>query len=513
MAKRPVVLTILDGWGHSTETKGNAVYLAKTPTFDMLHSKFPNTLIYASEEYVGLPKGQMGNSEVGHLNLGAGRILYMDVTRIDLAISNGELFQDPKLLESMAHGRKSRLHLLGLVSDGGVHSHNTHLYALLEMAKREGVGEVYIHAFTDGRDTMPDSGLGFVQELEAKIAEIGVGKIATVSGRYYAMDRDRRWERVEKAFRALVRGEGERAATAVEAVKRSYENKVTDEFLAPTVIAGEGESPRGLIQDGDAVLFFNFRSDRGRELTMALMDPTLDGIDRSLMPKNLHYSTMTVYDKSFSAFGVRPVFEVDTPHNILGAVMEQHNLKNLRTAETEKYPHVTFFFNGGNEKPFSVEDRQMVASPKVATYDLMPEMSAQGVCDVVTKALAGDGFDVIIVNFANPDMVGHTGSLPAAIQACEKVDDCLGQMWPLIQKANAHWIVTADHGNAECMIDPATGKPHTYHTTNPVPLILINDDPKPLRSGGSLRDIAPTILSLAGKEKPVEMTGTDIRML
>ena len=508
MAKKPVVLTILDGWGYSPETRGNAVYLAKTPTFDMLQSKFPSTLIQTSGEAVGLPPGQMGNSEVGHLNIGAGRVIRMDVTRIDLLVLTGAIYDDPTLKALMAAARGRRLHLMGLVSDGGVHSYNTHLYALLAMAKREGLTDVAVHAFMDGRDTPPHSGLEIILELEAKLIEIGVGRIATVSGRYYAMDRDKRWERVELAFRTVVLGQGEKALTAVAAVQQSYERGTTDEFVLPTVI-GEGAPMR----DGDAVFFFNYRADRGRELTQAIMDPAFEPISRSLAPKSLHYVTMTQYDKNYAAWGIPHVIPVETPSNILGAVLEQHNLRNLRCAETEKYPHVTFFFNGGIEKPFATEERAMVASPKVATYDLAPEMSAQGVCDIVKNALTDSTFDLIVVNFANPDMVGHSGQLEPAIRACEKVDDCLGQLWPLIQQRNVAWIVTADHGNAETMIDPITGGPHTYHTTNPVPLILASDGMQPLRAGGSLRDIAPTMLGLLGVEKSLEMTGVDLRIL
>ncbi len=427
---------------------------------------------------------------------------------IDRAGEHEQIDADPTLKALMAAARVRRLHLMGLVSDGGVHSYNTHLYALLAMAKREGLTDVAVHAFMDGRDTPPHSGLEFILELEAKIAEIGVGRIATVSGRYYAMDRDKRWERVEQAFRTVVLGDGEKAPTAAAAVQQSYERGTTDEFVLPTVV-GEGAP----IRDEDAVFFFNYRADRGRELTQAIMDPDFLPISRSLAPKNLYYVTMTQYDKNYAAWGIQHVIPVETPSNILGAILEQHNLRNLRCAETEKYPHVTFFFNGGIEKPFSTEERAMVASPKVATYDLAPEMSAQGVCDIVKKALSDNTFDVIVVNFANPDMVGHSGQLGPAILACEKVDDCLGQLWPLIHQRNAAWIVTADHGNAETMIDPITGGPHTYHTTNPVPLILASDGMQPLRPGGSLRDIAPTMLGLLGVEKSLEMTGIDLRIL
>lgn len=452
----------------------------------------------------------MGNSEVGHLNIGSGRIIHMDVTKLDLMVADGSLFNDAVLKTLMAHARGRRLHLMGLVSDGGVHSHITHLLALLDMAKREGLTDVAVHCFMDGRDTPPQSGRGFVEQVRNHAAALGVGNIATVIGRYYAMDRDRRWERVERAFNALVLGDAPRVSDPIAAIQASYDAGVTDEFIEPVVVTGPGGEPLGLMRDNDAVLFFNFRADRGRELTMALLDPNLKQPPREKAPKGLHYVTMTQYDRSF---GVPFVIANQAPENTLGAVLAANGLKNLRTAETEKYPHVTYFFNGGVEKPYDGEDRVMIPSPKVATYDLKPEMSAAQVCDVVTGALESDAFDVIVVNFANPDMVGHSGKFEAAKAAIEAVDVCLGEIYPLIQaRKDAAWLVTADHGNAETMIDPATGGPHTYHTTNPVPFLIAASEKWPLRKGGSLRDIAPTILALLGVPKPDEMTGEDLRV-
>lgn len=507
--KRPVVLTILDGFGHSTVTEGNAVYHAHKPNIDALMRAYPHTLIEASGPWVGLPEGQMGNSEVGHLNIGSGRVIHMDVTKIDLMIANGEIFNQPVLKAAMAHGRAGRLHLMGLLSDGGVHSHITHLLALIEMARREGVTDVAVHCFMDGRDTPPNSGIVFLRQLQAHLAATGTGRIASVIGRYYAMDRDKRWERVERAFNALVLGEGHISHDPAAAIQESYDKGITDEFIEPVVITDADGRPNGLIRDNDTVLFYNFRADRGRELTRALRDPSLAQPPREKAPKDLHYFTMTEYDKGF---GVPFVITNDPPGNTLGAVLSANGLKNLRTAETEKYPHVTYFFNGGIEKPYEGEDRIMIPSPKVATYDLKPEMSAYEVCDIVTRALDSDAYDVIVVNFANPDMVGHSGKFEAAKLAVETVDACVGRIAPLIHaRTDAAWIVTADHGNSETMIDPETGGPHTYHTTNPVPLILVSEEKGPLRSGGSLRDIAPTILALLGIPKPAEMTGEDLR--
>ncbi|HEU0123024.1 MAG TPA: 2,3-bisphosphoglycerate-independent phosphoglycerate mutase [Bryobacteraceae bacterium] len=508
MGKTPVILTILDGWGESPAVKGNAVRNAYKPNYDALLRDYPNTLINTSGEWVGLPDGQMGNSEVGHLNIGSGRVIQMDITRIDWMVRNGMFHTDPALQASVKHARGRRLHLMGLVSDGGVHSHNTHLYALLEMAKRAGLEDVVVHAFTDGRDTPPNEAAGFLEALQSKIREIGVGRIATVTGRYYAMDRDKRWERVERAFRAIVTGEGRKTADPVAAVKESYEKGVTDEFIEPVVIVNAQNEPTGLLRDEDAVIFFNFRADRGRELSMVLTDYPVDVPYKSLAPKNLHYTTMTVYDQTLK---VHTVIKPETHTNLLGGVLAGHSRKQLRVAETEKYPHVTFFFNGGVEKPFDKEEREMVASPKVATYDLQPEMSAEGVCNVVLKGIERADFDVIVVNFANPDMVGHTGVYEAAVKACETCDVMLGRIHQALRAKGGQWIITADHGNAETMIDPVTGGPHTYHTTNAVPLILVNEERRPLRSGGSLRDLAPTVLGLLGLPKPAEMSGNDLR--
>lgn len=503
---KPVVLTILDGWGYTPETKGNAVFLADTPTVDRLQANHPNTLIHASQEWVGLPKGQMGNSEVGHLNIGAGRPVQMDVTRIDFAIADGSIGQNPALQGAMEAGKKSRLHLLGLLSDGGVHSHQNHLYALLQMAKDAGVTDVCVHAFMDGRDTPPEAGAGYMQALLDVMQTKGVGRVATVIGRYYAMDRDKRWERVNRAYQAMVSGEGNLALDPVSYLKVQYQNGVTDEFIEPAVV----KDADGSIRTGDAVIFFNYRADRAREITDALTDGSLDGIDRAKMPHDLHYVTMTQYDKRYT-FPI--AFPPHTPRHILADVLEEHGIKNLRCAETEKYPHVTYFFNGGTEKSYEGEDRKMVASPKVATYDLQPEMSEPGVAKTIVDAIQSDAYDVIIVNFANPDMVGHSGKLEAAIKACEAADRGVAEIEKALEGRNYAWIITADHGNAEVMIDPVTGGPHTYHTTNPVPLILIGGGSGALRGDGSLQDIAPTILGLLGLPKPADMSGRDLREL
>jgi 2,3-bisphosphoglycerate-independent phosphoglycerate mutase len=503
---RPVVLTILDGWGNNPSLKGNAVAAAHTPTFDRLLAENPHTLIHTSGPHVGLPKGQMGNSEVGHLNIGSGRIIQMDVSRIDVAIEDGSFFLNPTLKTTMAAGKKSRLHLMGLVSDGGVHSHQTHLYALLEMAKREGVQDVVIHAFIDGRDTPPNSGVGFIRDLLAKIEEIGVGRIGSISGRYYAMDRDKRWERVGRAYAAMALGQGNVAADPVGYLQSQYADKITDEFIEPAVLADS----HGLVRSGDAVFFFNYRADRAREISDALTDADLQDVDRTAMPINLQYATMTQYDKNYAfpvAFG--PLSHI----NLLADVLQQHGVTNLRCAETEKYPHVTFFFNGGTEQAYIGEDRRMVASPKVATYDLQPEMSAPGVTQVIVDAIESGKFDVIIVNFANADMVGHTGVFPAAVKACEAVDEGLSKIEAALAGKDFAWIITADHGNSELMIDPVTNGPHTYHTTFQVPLILVNGGTPSLRADGSLRDISPTILGLLQIHKPEEMTGRDLRLL
>ena len=538
---KPLVLIILDGWGYAPPSAANAISLARKPNYDRLLAEYPNTLIHTSGRYVGLPTGQMGNSEVGHLNIGAGRVVYMDITRIDLMIENGEFFTNQVLLNAMTAARtgERRLHLFGLLSDGGVHSQQNHLYALLRMAKQNGVERVFVHCFMDGRDTLPTNGAGYIEQLQQKMREYGIGKIATVSGRYYAMDRDRRWERQKKAFDAMVYGdaEGGRYTDAVQGVKDSYNRGVTDEFILPFVLTGERGEPLGNIRDGDVCLNFNFRADRARQITRCLgrnshFTPQdgreLEGTDdldsiipRSRVPKDLIYICMTQYDKHFALPVVSPPVSLT---NILANVMADRSMRNLRVAETEKYAHVTYFFNGGVEKPFPGEDRVLVASPKVATYDLKPEMSAQGIADAVVKAVRDNTFDVMVVNFANADMVGHSGKIPPTIIAVETVDGCLGQVYSALRQQGGAMIVTADHGNAEQMIDPATGGPQTAHTTNPVPFIVCTEnavtpanfkgDPRrfTLRPDGALQDIAPTMLGILGLPQPKEMTGRDLRI-
>jgi len=530
MAK-PIVLTILDGWGYRAETHANAIALARKPVYDRLLAEYPNTLLRASEHFVGLPDGQMGNSEVGHLNLGAGRIVRMDMTRIDTAIITGEFFTDATLVRAMElAGQKGRaLHLLGLLSDGGVHSHVRHLYALLKMAAQHKLTRVFVHAFMDGRDTLPTGGVGYLEELKQQFVEIGVGRLASVSGRYFAMDRDLRWEKERQAFDAMVTGTpgGGVYQDAIARVKECYSNGVTDEFVPPfTCVDGDGR-PVGAIRDEDVCICFNYRADRVRQVTRVLARRsglTADGgaglpkaaeldaeISRSQVPEGLHYVCMTRYDKNFSLPVVIPPESMD---NLLANLMAQANLRNLRVAETEKYAHVTYFFNGGIEKPFGGEDRELVASQKVATYDLAPEMSAVGIADAVVKAVNDTAFDVIIVNFANADMVGHSGKLEPTIRAVETVDAQLGRIYAAVKQYGGSLLVTADHGNAEMLIDPATGGPHTAHTTNPVPFLLVTDEKGVgVRAGGSLRDISPTILSLLKMEQPREMTGGDLRVV
>jgi 2,3-bisphosphoglycerate-independent phosphoglycerate mutase len=529
--KRPVVLTILDGWGYRPETANNAIALAKKPTYDKLLREYPNTLIQASEHFVGLPDGQMGNSEVGHLNIGAGRIVQMDITRIDVMVANNTLKDNPALVAAFKYAKENgrALHLLGLVSDGGVHSQQTHIYAILRAAAEYGLTKVFVHAYLDGRDTPPTSGADYVAQLEQKMREYGVGKIATVSGRYYAMDRDKRWERQRKAFDAMVHGKGEcsTATSAVAAIRASYNANVNDEFVLPVTIVDANKKPVGLIQSEDAVLNFNFRADRARQVTRVLTRESglnaeggknlagwedLDKIiPRSELPKNLHYTCMTRYDEKFQLPIVSPP---QSMNHLLANQLADANMRNLRTAETEKFAHVTFFFNGGREKPFPGEERILTPSPKVATYDLMPEMSSVKVGDSIEKAILDTAFDVVIANFANPDMVGHTGILPAAIKAVEAVDLQLTRIYKAIRERNAIWIITADHGNCETMVDPITGAPHTAHTTNPVPLIYVAEEAKNyrLRTDGSLRDISPTILSLLNQGLPKDMTGGDLRV-
>ncbi len=509
MAKqKPLVLTILDGWGYSPQVEANAIALAPKPAYDHLLKTYPNTLVHTSGPYVGLPDGQMGNSEVGHMNMGAGRVIYMDVTRIDLLINSGEFFENPVLLNALKKAEGHRLHLIGLCSDGGVHAQLTHLYALLEMAKKHGLKDVFVHCFMDGRDTAPESGAGYVERLEKKLREIGMGKIASVSGRYYAMDRDKRWDRIERAFGAMVLGNSAKFRSAVEAVRKSYEQGVTDEFIEPVTIVDEQNNPVGLMRDEDSVVMYNYRADRAREITLALTDASLPQPARSLVPKSLTYTMMTQYDKSF---GLPFVLPPEHPDNILAEVMQRASWNNLRVAETEKYAHVTYFFNGGNEKPYTGEERELVASPKVATYDLQPEMSAAGITAKVVHAIEQGDFELIVMNYANADMVGHSGKIEPTIKAVEAVDAGLNEIYKALQRSGGSWLITADHGNAEMMIDPVTKGPHTYHTTNPVPFLYMSNDDVQLRQGGALKDIAPTVLGILGIEQPAQMKGQDLR--
>ena len=513
---RPIVLTVLDGWGYRAETAGNAIALAHKPNYDRLLREFPNTLIHTSGPFVGLPEGQMGNSEVGHLNIGAGRIVQMDITRVDRLISSGEFFRQPLLREAMERGRARQLHLMGLVSDGGVHSHIDHLFALLGMARENKVEKIFLHCFTDGRDTPPESGIGFLRQIEQKMRDVGGGQIATVSGRYYAMDRDNRWERVEKAYRAMVHGDAEaKFSDPIAAIRASYEKGLTDEFVLPAVITTEAAPgkpglPRALIRDDDAVIFFNFRADRARQITRALVEPGFQEFSDAARPAHLAFVGLTQYEKTWP--WLRYILGPEKLEHILANVFAELQFKNLRVAETEKYAHVTYFFNGGVEKPFAGEERVLVPSPKVPTYDLKPEMSAAGVADTAIHAIEKGDFDAIIMNFANADMVGHSGKLEATVKAIETVDRCLGGIFQALRARRGAWIITADHGNAETMIDPATGGPHTYHTTNPVPFVLMTADGRAqLQPGGSLRDIAPTLLGVLGVPEPGEMTGRDLR--
>jgi 2,3-bisphosphoglycerate-independent phosphoglycerate mutase len=506
----PVALVILDGWGINPDCDHNAVCLAKTPRLDGLFRKYPHTRIGASGTAVGLPEGQMGNSEVGHLNIGAGRVVYQDLTRVSKSIDDGEFYANPVFCAALARLKKSggKLHLMGLLSDGGVHSHITHLYALVELARRQQIGDVCIHAFMDGRDTPPKSGKTYLAQLEEKLAEKGLGRVATVTGRYYAMDRDNRWERVEKAWRAMVRGDGKAASSSAAAIEDAYAAGETDEFVQPRVIDAEGQSP-GIVEDGDAIVFFNFRADRAREITRAFTSGDFDGFERPGRPDLAAYVCLTEYD---STFGLPVAFPPETYPRILGEVVAAAGLRQLRIAETEKYAHVTFFFNGGSEEPFAGEDRVLIPSPReVATYDQKPAMSAPAVTDEVVRRVASGAYDLIVLNFANPDMVGHTGVLDAAVQAMKTVDESVGRVVDAVLDAGGRLLITADHGNCEQMADPSGG-PHTAHTSNPVPLILV--DPTrtscSLREGGILADIAPTVLALLGLERPEEMTGTNL---
>ena len=496
----PIMLIIMDGWGNGDPgAEDNAVAIGRTPVIDDLMARYPVTALACSGEAVGLPDGQMGNSEVGHTNIGAGRVVYQELTRITRAIRDGSFFANEALGEVIAEAKRrgGALHLMGLVSPGGVHSHSAHLYALLEMAKRAGVEKVWVHAFLDGRDVPPSSADGYIRELEEKIRELGVGRIATVSGRFYAMDRDKRWERVAKAYEAIARGKGVAAQTAGEAIATSYAAGVTDEFLVPAVIAGYSGMKRE-----DSVIFFNFRPDRARELTHAFTDDVFEGFprDEDLRPV---YATMTQYE---AGLNVRIAYPPQTLAQTMGEIIEARGLTQLRIAETEKYAHVTFFFNGGLETPYSREDRILVPSPKVATYDLQPEMSALLVTDKVVAAIESGKYDFIILNYANGDMVGHTGVMAAAVKAVETVDTCVGRCVAAVQKMGGAVAITADHGNAEQMLDRTTGQPFTQHTTNPVPFILVSE-PRHKLHEGKLADIAPTLLTLAGITPPPEMTG------
>ena len=476
---------------------------------DKLMAEYPFVKGNASGMAVGLPDGQMGNSEVGHLNMGAGRIVYQDLTKITKSIQDGDFFENKALLAACANAKEhdSALHMFGLVSDGGVHSHNTHIYGLLELAKKQGLEKVYVHCFLDGRDTPPASGKEYVEELEAKMQEIGVGEVASVMGRYYAMDRDNRWDRVEKAYRALVLGEGEKAVSGPAGIQSSYDNDVTDEFVLPTVVEKDG-APVATIKENDSVIFFNFRPDRAREITRTFCDDNFDGFDRGERIKTT-FVCFTEYDVTIENKQVAFVKEEIT--NTFGEFLAKNGKKQARIAETEKYAHVTFFFNGGVEEPNEGEDRILVKSPKVATYDLKPEMSAYEVCDKLVDAIKSETYDVIIINFANPDMVGHTGVENAAVKAIEAVDECVGRTVEAIKEVDGQMFICADHGNAEQLIDGETGEPFTAHTTNPVPFILVNADPAySLREGGCLADIAPTLIELMGMEQPKEMTGKSL---
>lgn len=501
-------IIILDGYGCSKEAEGNATIAANTPVLDRLFKEKPHSLLQSSALDVGLPTGQMGNSEVGHLNMGAGRVVYQELTRITKSIQDGDFFENPVLTGAVDHAIKEgkALHLLGLVSDGGVHSHNTHLYALLELAKKKGLDRVYVHCFLDGRDTAPNSGLGYVEELTQQMEKIGVGKISTISGRYYAMDRDNRWERVMRSYDAMTAGLGEYAADPLEAIQASYDGGVTDEFVEPTVLLEE-EKPVGLIRPGDSVVFFNFRPDRARQMSRAMTEKDFDDFERKTGYLDLEYVTMTMYDASLK--NLKVAFMPQTVENTLGAYLSANGKRQLRIAETEKYAHVTYFFNGGMEKEYPLEDRILVPSPQVATYDLQPEMSAVEVTDKVIEAIENNDYDLIVLNFANCDMVGHTGVFDAAVKAVETVDACLGRTLEAIEKKGGVALITADHGNAEQMIDPVTKKVFTAHTTNPVPCILFGMDDKKIHDG-RLADLAPTILALQGMEKPAEMTGESL---
>ena len=507
--KRPTVLLILDGYGLSEQTEHNAIALADTPVMDRLMEEYPFAKGNASGLAVGLPEGQMGSSEVGHLNMGAGRIVYQDLVRITKEIESGSFFENEALLKAMDNAKENgtSLHIFGLLSDGGVHSHNFHLYALLELAKRRGLNKVYVHCFTDGRDTPPESGKDYIRALQDEMDRIGCGRIATVAGRYYAMDRDNHWDRIEKAYRAITLGEGETADSAMEAVTQSYAKGETDEFILPTVVMENG-APTAVVGDGDSVVFYNFRSDRAKEMTRVFCCEAFDGFDRGPR-KQVTYVCFTDYDATIPNKEV--AFEKEEMVNTFGEWLAANGLKQARIAETEKYAHVTSFFNGDKEAPNEGEDRFLIPSPQVATYDLQPEMSAQAVCDTLIDKIRSGEYDVIVANFANSDMVGHTGVEKAAVEAVECLDECIGRVVETIREVDGQLFICADHGNAEVMVNEETGEPWTAHTSNPVPFILVNYDPAYcLREGGCLADIAPTLIEMMGMEKPAEMTGKSL---
>ncbi len=512
MSKKPTALIILDGFGLNGTIEGNAIKAAKTPYMDSYFADYPNTIVHASGMNVGLPDGQMGNSEVGHTNIGAGRVVYQELTRITKAIDDGDFFENEALLKACENCKKndSAIHFIGLLSDGGVHSHIEHLYGLISLAKKAGLTKVYIHCIMDGRDVSPTSGVDFLESLQNKLTELNCGEIATVNGRYYAMDRDNNWNRVEKAYDAMVRSKGNTCENVVEMVKKSYETKddngalITDEFIIPTVVTKNG-APVARIQANDSVIFFNFRPDRAREITRTLVDPDFTGFKREFMP--LYYVCMTQYDASMPNVDV--AFKPQTLKNTFGEYIASKGLKQLRIAETEKYAHVTFFFNGGVESVYEGEDRKLIPSPKVATYDMQPQMSAYPVADACVELINQDKYDCIVLNFANCDMVGHTGVFDAAKAAVEAVDECVGKVVSALMAKDARIIITADHGNADCMVDPDTKEAFTAHTTNPVPFILIGAGDVELKSG-KLADIAPTMLDLMGLEKPAEMSGESL---
>ena len=506
MSKKTTMLMILDGFGKNENKNGNAISIANTPVIDDLMKKCPVTEIHTSGLDVGLPEGQMGNSEVGHTNIGAGRIVYQELTRITKQIEEGDFFSNPELVEAIENCKKnhSKLHVMGLLSDGGVHSHIRHLYAILELAKRKDFEEVYVHCFLDGRDTPPTSAETYITELQKKMQEKGIGKIASIMGRFYAMDRDKRWDRIEKAYNALVKGEGEKESSATIAIEKSYQKEVFDEFVEPTLICNN-DIPIATIKKNDSVIFFNFRPDRAREITRAIVDKDFSAFERTFFP--VYFVCFTQYDETMP--NVKIAFKPTSIKNTFGEYISKKGLTQLRIAETEKYAHVTFFFNGGEEKQYPGEDRILVPSPKVETYDLKPEMSANEVTEKVIEAIKSEKYDSIILNYANPDMVGHTGNLEAAIKAIETIDTCVGKVVSAMKEKNGVIIITADHGNAEQMIDYTTGDPHTAHTTNVVPLILVGMDNVKVKSG-KLADLAPTLLDIMGLEKPEEMTGESL---